>query len=166
MTAPVKPQLRQITSCRARAGQHARPSHKHCKVCANHNLKQQGDGAGETSRTTNYDLQGEGCSCTFVHFTSLFLQFPRHVHDIYTDSYILLHTLTYIMHAIRTCNTFKRAGCVSPHAHVYRAVLPKCFIKERPPSCHSLPHHQSVRLPQVHRNNHHRSNNRAYNRHV
>jgi hypothetical protein len=26
----------QITSCRARAGQHARPSHKHCKACANH----------------------------------------------------------------------------------------------------------------------------------
>jgi len=33
---PVKPQLRQITSCRARAGQHARPSHKHCKACAKH----------------------------------------------------------------------------------------------------------------------------------
>jgi hypothetical protein len=32
----VKPQLRQITSCRARAGQHARPSHKHCKPCAKH----------------------------------------------------------------------------------------------------------------------------------
>ena len=85
----MKPQLRQITSCRARAGQHARPSHKHCKPCAkhaqgpppracaclhdfhlvelshqpvpfpvNHELKQQGDGAGETSRTTNYELQG------------------------------------------------------------------------------------------------------------
>jgi hypothetical protein len=33
---PVTPQERQITSCRARAGQHARPSHKHCKACANH----------------------------------------------------------------------------------------------------------------------------------
>ena len=33
---PVNPQERQITSCRARAGQHARPSHKYCKVCANH----------------------------------------------------------------------------------------------------------------------------------
>ena len=33
---PVKPQERQITSCRARAGQHARPSHKHCKACAKH----------------------------------------------------------------------------------------------------------------------------------
>ena len=32
--APVKPQERQITSCRARGGQHARPSHKHCKACA------------------------------------------------------------------------------------------------------------------------------------
>jgi len=32
----VKPQLRQITSCMARAGQHARPSHKHCKACAKH----------------------------------------------------------------------------------------------------------------------------------
>ena len=32
----MKPQLRQITSCRARAGQHARPSHKHCKPCAKH----------------------------------------------------------------------------------------------------------------------------------
>ena len=30
---PVTPQERQITSCRARAGQHARPSHKHCKAC-------------------------------------------------------------------------------------------------------------------------------------
>ena len=27
---------RQITSWRARAGQHARPSHKHCKPCAKH----------------------------------------------------------------------------------------------------------------------------------
>jgi hypothetical protein len=36
VTVPVKPQLRQITSCRARAGQHARPSHKHCKACAKH----------------------------------------------------------------------------------------------------------------------------------
>ena len=36
MTVPVKPQLRQITSCRARGGQHARPSHKHCKPCAKH----------------------------------------------------------------------------------------------------------------------------------
>ena len=36
MTVPVKPQERQITSCRARAGQHARPSHKHCKPCARH----------------------------------------------------------------------------------------------------------------------------------
>ena len=34
VTAPVKPQLRQITSCMAR--QHARPSHKHCKPCAKH----------------------------------------------------------------------------------------------------------------------------------
>ena len=80
---PVKPQLRQITSCKTRGGQHARPSHKHCKPCAKHahaplprvhtglhdfhlmefsyqpvpsqsnnELKQQGDGAGETSRTT------------------------------------------------------------------------------------------------------------------
>ena len=36
VTVPVKPQERQITSCRARAGQHARPSHKHCKPCAKH----------------------------------------------------------------------------------------------------------------------------------
>ena len=36
VTALVKPQERQITSCRARAGQHARPSHKHCKACAKH----------------------------------------------------------------------------------------------------------------------------------
>ena len=27
---------RQITSCMAGAGQHARPSHKHCKACAKH----------------------------------------------------------------------------------------------------------------------------------
>jgi hypothetical protein len=33
---PVKPQERQITSCMARTGQHARPSHKHCKACAKH----------------------------------------------------------------------------------------------------------------------------------
>jgi hypothetical protein len=33
---PVKPPERQITSCRARAGQHARPSHKHCKACVTH----------------------------------------------------------------------------------------------------------------------------------
>jgi hypothetical protein len=26
----------QITSCTARAGQHARPTHKHCKPCAKH----------------------------------------------------------------------------------------------------------------------------------
>ena len=36
VTVPVKPQERQITSCRARGGQHARPSHKHCKACAKH----------------------------------------------------------------------------------------------------------------------------------
>ena len=36
VTAPVKPQERQITSCLGRDGQHARPSHKHCKACANH----------------------------------------------------------------------------------------------------------------------------------
>ena len=30
----MKPQERQITSCMARARQHARPSHKHCKACA------------------------------------------------------------------------------------------------------------------------------------
>ena len=35
VTVPVTPPERQI-SCRARAGQHARPSHKHCKACANH----------------------------------------------------------------------------------------------------------------------------------
>ena len=28
----------------------------------NYELKQQGDGASETSRTTNYELQGKGCS--------------------------------------------------------------------------------------------------------
>ena len=79
---PVKPQERQITSCRARAGQHASSSHKHCKPCAKHTyaprpraraclcgshrveklnqpvymnikLKPQCDGAGETSRTKN-----------------------------------------------------------------------------------------------------------------
>ena len=32
----MKPQDRQITSCLGRAGQHARPSHKHCKACAKH----------------------------------------------------------------------------------------------------------------------------------
>jgi hypothetical protein len=32
----VTPQERQITSCRAGGGQHARPSHKHCKACAKH----------------------------------------------------------------------------------------------------------------------------------
>ena len=36
VTVPVTPQDRQITSCRARAGQHARPPHKHCKPCAKH----------------------------------------------------------------------------------------------------------------------------------
>jgi hypothetical protein len=30
------PPERQITSCITRAGQHARPSHKHCKACVNH----------------------------------------------------------------------------------------------------------------------------------
>ena len=36
VTVPVKPQERQITRCRARGGQHARPSYKHCKACAKH----------------------------------------------------------------------------------------------------------------------------------
>jgi len=36
VTVPVKPQERQITSCMARAGQHAHPSHKHCKASAKH----------------------------------------------------------------------------------------------------------------------------------
>ena len=120
----MKPQERQITSCRARAGQHARPSHKHCKACAKHThapsprvrtglcdfhlvefshqpvlfpvnneLKQQCDGAGETSRTTNYELQGRGwatrapvaqtlqsvrqtCSCTMATCEYRFARFP------------------------------------------------------------------------------------------
>jgi hypothetical protein len=121
---PVKPQERQITSCRARAGQHARLSHKHCKACAKHarapppractclhdfhlvefftptrtipvnnELKQQCDGAGETSRTTNYELQSTGratrapvaqtlqsvrqtCPCTTATCPYLFARFP------------------------------------------------------------------------------------------
>ena len=36
VTAPVKPQERQITSCLGTTGQHARPSCKHCKACAKH----------------------------------------------------------------------------------------------------------------------------------
>jgi len=36
VTVPVTPREPQITSCRARAGQHARLSHKHCKACAKH----------------------------------------------------------------------------------------------------------------------------------
>ena len=37
VTAPLKPQRkRQITSCLARTGQHARPSRKHCKACVIH----------------------------------------------------------------------------------------------------------------------------------
>ena len=121
MTVPVKPQERQITSCRARAGQHARPSHKHCNACAKHayaprprvstglhgfhlvefsrrpvpfqcnnELKQQGDGAGET---TNYELHGMGwatrapvaqtlqtvrqtCPCTTATCPYTFARFP------------------------------------------------------------------------------------------
>ena len=113
-----------ITSCMAMARQHARPSHKHCKACANHahappprdrtclrnfhllefsyrpvpsqsnnELKQQGDGAGETSRTTNYELQGTGlatrapvaqtlqsvrqtCSCATITCSFQFARFP------------------------------------------------------------------------------------------
>ena len=124
MTVPVKPQLRQITSCRARGGQHARPSHKHCKPCAKHahapwprartrlhdfhlvefshqpvpsqrnnNLKQQCHGAGETSRTTNYELHDTGwatrapvaqtlqsvrqtCLCTMTTCSYMFARFP------------------------------------------------------------------------------------------
>ena len=124
VTVPVKPQERQITSCRARGGQHARPSHKHRKACAKHahappprfcaclhdfhlvefshqpvpvqlnnELKQQGDGAGETSRTTNYELHGTGwatrapvvqtlqsvrqtCLCTTATCLYLFARFP------------------------------------------------------------------------------------------
>ena len=34
VTVPVTPQERQITSCRARGGQHARPSHKDFEACA------------------------------------------------------------------------------------------------------------------------------------
>ena len=121
---PVKPQERQITSCINRAGQHARPSHKHCKPCAKHahpppprvntrlsdfhlvefshqpvpepvnnELKQQGDGVGETSRTTNYELHKQGwatrapvaqtlqsvsqtCSCTAATCSYVFARFP------------------------------------------------------------------------------------------
>ena len=116
---------RQITSWRARTGQHARPSHKHRKACANHahaplprarirlhdfhlvefshrptyhpsknyELKQQCDGAGDTSRTTNYELQGTGratrapvaqtlqsvrqtCLCTTATCPYVFARFP------------------------------------------------------------------------------------------
>ena len=59
----------------------------------NYELKQQGDGAGETSRTTNYELQGKGqatrapvaqtlqtvrqtCSCTTATCLYLFARFP------------------------------------------------------------------------------------------
>ena len=124
MTAPANPQERQITSCMARAGQHARPSHKHCKACAKHVyapwprvhtglhdfhrvefshqpvpsqlhnvLKQQSDGAGEPSRTTNYELHVKGwatrasvaqtlqsvrqtCSCTMTTCPYRFARFP------------------------------------------------------------------------------------------
>jgi hypothetical protein len=124
VTVPVNPPERQITSCRARAGQHARPSHKHCKPCAKHahaprprvctclhdfhlvefshqpvpshrnnELKQQGDGADETSRTTNYELHGTGratrapvaqtlqsvrqtCLCTTATCPYQFARFP------------------------------------------------------------------------------------------
>ena len=121
----MKPQERQITRCRTRAGQHARSSHKHCKPCAKHahapppryctrlhdlhlvefshqpvpfpsennELKQQGDGAGETSRTTNYELHEQGwatrapvaqtlqtvrqtCQCTTYRYPYPFARFP------------------------------------------------------------------------------------------
>jgi hypothetical protein len=124
----VKPPERQITSCRARGGQHARSSHKHCKPCAKHayappprartclydfrpvesshqpvhvpfpvniKWKQQGVGACEceTSRTTNYELQGKGwatralvaqtlqtvrqtCLCTTATYLYRFARFP------------------------------------------------------------------------------------------
>ena len=124
VTAPVKPQQTKITSCRVRAGQHARPSHKHCKACAKHahatrprgrtglydfhlvefshipvlfpvkqRVEKQGNGAGETSITTNYELQGTGwatrapvaqtlqsvrqtCSCTMATCPYRFARFP------------------------------------------------------------------------------------------
>ena len=124
MSVPVKPQERQITSCIKRAGQHARPSHKHCEACAKHAhappprartclhdshlvefshqpvpsqlhnvLKQQSDGAGEPSRTTNYELHVKGratrapvpqtlqsvrqtCSCTTATCPYPFVRIP------------------------------------------------------------------------------------------
>ena len=61
---------------RARGGQHARPSHKHCKACAKHAqappprdrtrlrdfhlVEFSHQPAGETSRTTNNELHGTG----------------------------------------------------------------------------------------------------------
>ena len=95
---PVKPQLRQITSCRARAGQHARPSHKHCKPCAKHahaisilwnfhtnpyhpsknyELKQQGDGAGETSRTHKLRVAWYGLGNTRARRTNTAKRAPN-----------------------------------------------------------------------------------------
>ena len=65
----------------------------------NYELKQQGDGAGETSITTNYELQGTGratrapvaqtlqsvrqtCSCTTATCLCTFVRFPSWVHPL------------------------------------------------------------------------------------
>ena len=63
------------------------------RASKNYELQQQGDGAGETSRTTNYELQGTGratrapvaqtlqtvpqtCVCTTATWPHLFARFP------------------------------------------------------------------------------------------
>ena len=108
------------------AGQHARPSRKHCKPCAKHahappprartcwykfhsveitnhpvpvhrnnKLKQQRDGARETTRTTNYELLGNG----------------------------------WATRAPERANTAKRAPDMRTHYHHVRVLVGTSFIK-------------------------------------
>ena len=97
MSVPVKPQERQII---ARAGQHARPSHKHCKPCAkhahaphtrartrlydfhlvefsHHNPYQSSETTGETSRNDKLRVAGHGPGNTRLYtLVRLLMQEP------------------------------------------------------------------------------------------
>ena len=167
----MKPQERQITSCRARAGQHARPSHKHCKARAQHahappprectrlhdfhlvefshqpvpsqrnnELKQQGDGAGETSITTNYELQGTGwatrapvaqtlqsvcqtCPCTTATCSYTFARFPT---CCFTG---LVRVGVKIPQDGNRANRYEHVAVV--HGHVWRTLCSVCATNAR-----------------------------------
>ena len=135
---------RQITSCLRRDGQHARPSHKHCKPCAGHahappprartrlhkfhsvgnsnqpvpvqcnnDLKQQRDGARETSRNDKLRVAWERLGSTRAHLANTAKRAPNmlthhhhvRVHVCTSSIQWEIQTNPYQSSETTTCNT-------------------------------------------------------------